>query len=131
MTIENEVSQLRDDVKFLKDLVLKVLDGKGAKADNGRTVGVGNSGKCKYCPADVVWITSKKGKPVPCDPGLVDGSGFGAEDWWIEANGQWHKGPEQGATGYTKHDCQKKEVPVAKVTAGEEVTFEDDDQIPF
>ena len=28
-------------------------------------------GKCRGCGADIYWITTKKGKHVPCDPALV------------------------------------------------------------
>lgn len=27
--------------------------------------------KCKYCDADIIWITTKAGKPMPCEPGLI------------------------------------------------------------
>lgn len=30
-----------------------------------------NKGRCRGCGADIVWITSRKGKHIPCDPALL------------------------------------------------------------
>lgn len=27
--------------------------------------------RCKSCGADIVWITTRSGKPMPCDVGLI------------------------------------------------------------
>lgn len=46
-----------------------------------------NKGKCRGCGRDIVWITTKKGKHVPCDPALLPVYEGGKEILFTEDGG--------------------------------------------